>query len=246
MLIYFPVKERFPVFTRSDGRRQYMVPYHHCAKCCLPLPIQNKSKLCNSCQSTTNIKFGDGVERIIAATLYLPDDERSEVDLFLNREIMKMKEDGSFAHIYAEMLTRQICQVEKIIYNEEATFVVPIPRKDGQDKDAGQVSLAFEIGHRLDLPMKEMLVYHNSINKQHYLRAGDRRHNVQGTMETKFDLSNEDIFLVDDIMTTGSTLNEASKVLKEAGAFRVYGLVAARTVSMGLLEQLGLVTKGKG
>ena len=41
-------------------------------------------------------------------------------------------------------------------------------------------------------------------------------------------LSNRDIILVDDICTTGSTLNECAKVLKQNGAGKIYALVVAR------------------
>ena len=36
------------------------------------------------------------------------------------------------------------------------------------------------------------------------------------------------IILVDDISTTGSTLNEAAKVLKQSGAEKIIGLVVAK------------------
>ena len=38
------------------------------------------------------------------------------------------------------------------------------------------------------------------------------------------------ILLVDDIMTTGSTLSECAKTLKAAGAWRVWSVTLARSV----------------
>ena len=42
-------------------------------------------------------------------------------------------------------------------------------------------------------------------------------------------LKEKSILIVDDILTTGSTLNECAKVLKKAGAEKIYALTAART-----------------
>lgn len=41
-------------------------------------------------------------------------------------------------------------------------------------------------------------------------------------------LKNKTIILIDDVVTTGATLNEAAKILKTAGANKVYGLVLAK------------------
>lgn len=48
------------------------------------------------------------------------------------------------------------------------------------------------------------------------------------SMKPNFDIKNKNIFLVDDVVTTGSTLKEAAKVFKQAGAKRVIGLTLAR------------------
>jgi predicted amidophosphoribosyltransferase len=37
------------------------------------------------------------------------------------------------------------------------------------------------------------------------------------------------VFVVDDVMTTGSTLDEVARVLKQAGAAHVHNLIVART-----------------
>ena len=41
-------------------------------------------------------------------------------------------------------------------------------------------------------------------------------------------LQNKNILLIDDVVTTGSTLNECAKVLKQNGAGKIYGLVIAK------------------
>jgi len=45
---------------------------------------------------------------------------------------------------------------------------------------------------------------------------------------TKEDLATKTIILIDDVLTTGATLNEAARVLKEAGAAEIYALVLAK------------------
>ena len=46
-------------------------------------------------------------------------------------------------------------------------------------------------------------------------------------MEKKADIKNKRILLIDDVMTTGATLNECSRVLKKHGAKEVVGLTLA-------------------
>jgi len=56
-----------------------------------------------------------------------------------------------------------------------------------------------------------------------------RRKNLEGCFVWRGgDLAGRTIILVDDVATTGSTLNECAKVLKQAGAKKVWGAVVAR------------------
>jgi ComF family protein len=58
----------------------------------------------------------------------------------------------------------------------------------------------------------------------------ERRHNVRGAFRarerTRLPVR---VWLVDDVVTTGSTLSEAARVLRRAGARTVVGVCAART-----------------
>jgi predicted amidophosphoribosyltransferase len=53
---------------------------------------------------------------------------------------------------------------------------------------------------------------------QSRLSKRERRLNIKGVFKTDADLNKKKIILIDDIMTTGSTLSEAAKTLKSAGA----------------------------
>lgn len=52
----------------------------------------------------------------------------------------------------------------------------------------------------------------------------ERRRSVQDSFAVGANVENRDVLLMDDIFTTGSTLNEAAKVLKRQGARKVWGL----------------------
>lgn len=59
---------------------------------------------------------------------------------------------------------------------------------------------------------------------QYGLAPDKRRSNVCGCFAVQDDVRGKKILLVDDILTTGATLDEAAKTLKQAGAKSVYAL----------------------
>lgn len=59
----------------------------------------------------------------------------------------------------------------------------------------------------------------------------ERRKNVRGVFVVQANLDGRHVAVVDDVLTTGATLNELAKNLKRAGAATVTGFVVARTVA---------------
>jgi ComF family protein len=62
------------------------------------------------------------------------------------------------------------------------------------------------------------------------LATDERRRNVRGAFACMQDLAGARVAVVDDVMTTGATLDELAKVLKRAGAVHVENWVVARTI----------------
>lgn len=61
----------------------------------------------------------------------------------------------------------------------------------------------------------------------------ERAHNVRGVFRCDSDLSGIRVAVVDDVLTTGATLDSLAAELKRAGAQEVVGWIAARTVARG-------------
>jgi len=58
----------------------------------------------------------------------------------------------------------------------------------------------------------------------------DRHRNVRGVFECSMDLTGKSVVVIDDVMTTGATLNEFARTLKKHGAVRVTNWVVARAL----------------
>jgi predicted amidophosphoribosyltransferase len=59
-----------------------------------------------------------------------------------------------------------------------------------------------------------------------------RRRNLQGAFVAHSSVVGKSVLLIDDVMTTGSTLREAARALREKGARSVMALVVARAHSI--------------
>ncbi len=76
--------------------------------------------------------------------------------------------------------------------------------------------------HAARLPSSPTLRVVRSVRDQASLSAEERRHNLVGSMAARVDLSGRAFVLVDDVLTTGASITEASRAIRAAGG-RVLG-----------------------
>ena len=91
--------------------------------------------------------------------------------------------------------------------------------------------LASELSRVMKVPLaRNCLARVRDTGTQTNLSARDRAKNVRGAFEARHPswIEGRSILLVDDVMTTGATVSEASRVLKEAGAAKVFVITVAR------------------
>lgn len=136
----------------------------------------------------------------------------------------KFKEDFSLAYLLGKLL-RKVCKISLADYD----IIAPIPLSLKRERERGfNQSLLILWGYSgIKLPSK-VLIRIKHTKPQSELNGKERLENIKNAFSTLCELTGKKILLVDDIMTTGATLREASKVLKKAGAKEIHILVLAR------------------
>jgi ComF family protein len=109
-------------------------------------------------------------------------------------------------------------------------LIIPVPLHPRRERRRGY-NQAELIAARLGLPMARGLVRRRKDTpSQTGLSRSERRSNLAGAFHTTERLSGT-VIVVDDVYTTGSTMNEIARTLKRNGAKRVEVLTVARVMN---------------
>ncbi|MEA3545544.1 MAG: ComF family protein [Thermodesulfobacteriota bacterium] len=187
----------------------------HCPLCALPFTgISNSSHLCGRC-----IKQLPTYEKVYAVGLY---------ETSLRRAIHQFK----FNHKVS--LDRSLGKLleQAVDSNLHIDLVVPVPlhRKRLQQRNYNQaLLLAREFARIRKVPVaNDLLLKVNETNSQQGLSAKERVKNLQGAFTLQGAITGKTILLVDDVMTTGATVETCSQVLIAGGAVKIYVAVIGR------------------
>lgn len=117
-------------------------------------------------------------------------------------------------------------------YDFDLCTFVPSAKDDLKNRGYNQAELlAKDFSSITGIVCEDVLTKMFQTETQHSLSSSERSGNLAGAIELKddVDLLNKRILLIDDIKTTGATLNECAKMLLIGGAAEVFCLTVAIT-----------------
>jgi ComF family protein len=147
--------------------------------------------------------------------------------------LLKFEQIAPLGQWFARRLEELVKQEPQLL---EADLVVPVPLHRQREKERGynQAALiAMPLAKRLGLPYEAVLLVRTRPRPdKHILSEEERWESVRGAFATRpgSQVDKRRVLLVDDVLTTGATLDACARALREAGAKSVIGLTVARAV----------------
>ena len=201
------------------------LPALHCEICGVPLPAarvkEGETLLCPECQHKTF-----AFDRARSFAVY----QDAVVRAIL---LLKFEQIEPLAEWFAARLAEE-AQAEGEAMGADVVVPVPLHRQREKERGYNQAALLSKpLAKRLRLPHKAVLLVRTRARpEQQILTLRERWESVRGAFATRpgSQVDNKRVLLVDDVLTTGATLDACARALREAGAKAVIGLTVARAV----------------
>ncbi|MDZ7725492.1 MAG: ComF family protein [candidate division KSB1 bacterium] len=196
-------------------------------------PLQNNTLICPQCQhsldqavlprdhlKTNPVSVPEPqFDAAIAALSYT----RSVQTLIHN---FKYNGYSRLSKIFAGYMTDQIKT-----NNLQFDSLQPVPLHSGRKRERGfnqAESLCKSLSKQFNVPLLDCLIRHRYTSQQAKYHREKRFQNVKNAFKLKQSVRVNHIALVDDVITTGATVNECSRLLKESGAREITVLTICR------------------
>lgn len=201
----------------ADCTARFTQPVHRCLRCALPLP--SGATTCGAC-----LKQPPALDVCYAAVDYGYPWNHVLGDF-------KFRQDPAWASTLAPLL-RSMPWVEPAL--ESADYLIPVPLARERLLERG-FNQSLELARALS-PAKVLphaLVRIRTTDAQSRLHRAERLRNLRGAFAVHphfaAPLHQRRVVLVDDVMTTGATLEAAALALRECGVAHLGAIVFART-----------------
>ena len=187
---------------------------------CIICGVEGFLGICSKCKS--EIKRVHQQEEIMAYGYY---------GGVLKKLILNLKYHKSF--IAGKVLADLLCQIiiEKKL-SIDCICYVPISKDSLKKRGFNQCSvLAKNISSILDIPVIDCLVKVKETKEQKLLGKEERMKNILDAFEikNKEKLFKKNILLIDDVYTTGATINECKKNIEKCNINKIYLLTIAKS-----------------
>jgi ComF family protein len=143
---------------------------------------------------------------------------------------MKFSKRARFARYFSEEM--YLFLLEHFVQQAEAIVPVPLHRSREWQRTFNQARLMAEhLSALTGIPVQNYLRRTRNTIPQTFLSGQARRKNLEGAFTVKqgIDLP-KSVLLIDDVITTGATLEACSILLRKAGVRKIYGLTVARAM----------------
>jgi len=192
-----------------------------CVRCALPLAEDiNNAVLCGRCiQKPPAFDYSHSLFRY-------------EDDVIGLVHQLKFGEKISYARTIGEMLLTLFLRT-----GEKPDCLLPVALHKSRMRQRGfnqSIEISRVLAKDLDIPIEHTaVVRQRSTTAQTGLNAKQRQKNIRGAFSVVGKLNYKHVLVIDDVMTTGATVNELAKVLKKNKVERVGVLSIARAPMKG-------------
>lgn len=214
-------------FLCSDCQETLEISEHQyclCNKNPLRIPFENPDKKCSRCQN----------KKLSGLYFALSYKEKA-----LTRKIIHQFKYEPYLKKLAPHIAQILARYFVLTKNNtnviwDNSVLVPVPSEKSRLKYRGYSQtefLANELGQIINVPtVLKNLVKIKKTKPQAGLSAQEREVNLQNAFKVLYPelLKNKKVFLIDDVYTTGSTMEECAKTLKNTGIKKIFGISIAR------------------
>lgn len=197
-----------------DGLRP--MPELICPVCAKPIHSQHADG-CRECRER-----GNEFSYVLSAGVY-------EGALKEMIHYMKFNNKKSAAKVAAGFILERVDL--RIFAGADMIVPAPLSRKSAADRGYNQTyEVAKFLSEKTGVPMFQKVRKIKETLPQNKLDRKERLKNLKGAFETTDDVAGKVIIVVDDVFTTGATINEIARTLKAMLAKEVRGLVISRSI----------------
>lgn len=223
-----------------------------CLSCNVRMPIKSKAMFCYDCSKSYFKNNGtvcdicgkpiyENRDRICARCkqeriYYIKNVSRYKYKGCIKTAIqnMKFKRRAWIAEEFGQALSKTVTENYGDIKFDMVLFVPMSPLNEFTRGFNQSFEIADVISKNIDVPVNKKILFKRPLIKtQSGLNRNERIENVKKAFYVKNShlLTDKTVLLIDDVITTGSTLNACAKVLKKNGALAVYGATVSTVVA---------------